>query len=98
MIEIKPPGKKIRETCVALGKPYEIKIIDFSNIIYRNLGNGYDIEVRGLDNREKTFTANLYVWDISKTKCVETISNIESLIELKDFLGTVAIKYLNIAR
>lgn len=91
------PCKKIKDICFQLGEPYSIKLIDFENTIYRDLGNGFDIEVSGLDNHQKSINASIYVW---RTKLfldtVETIHNITSIIELKNTLDYLAIKYLNI--
>lgn len=95
MFETKNPGKKIKETCAALGQPYKIVTIDFENVIYRNLGNGYDFEVSGLDNRKSSFNATLYIWDNREGhKIIETISNIGSLPDLKNHLDSAAAKYL----
>ena len=35
LLEVGNPGKKIRETCKALGKDYTIRVIDLENVIYR---------------------------------------------------------------
>ncbi len=89
------PGKKIREVCLALGSPYEIKTIDLEYVVYRDLGNGYDIEVSGLDNQRHNFEATIYVWEISGTKrTIETIKGISSVDELKHRLDDVVRRYL----
>lgn len=94
----KAPGKKIKDICLQLGEPYTIKVIDRENSIYRDLGNGFDIEVSGLDNQKKSINASIYVWQTKNfIHTVETIHDINSIIELKDTLGYLAIKYLNIS-
>lgn len=93
MIEVKNPGKKIREICKALGKDYTIRVMDFENVIYRDLGNGYDFEISKLDNRRKSFDATLYIWDNRKTITVETISGIRSIEELRSVLDRSVEKY-----
>ncbi len=97
LLESKNPGKKIRDICKALGDEYSIKVIDLENVIYRDLGNGYDFEVSNLDNRKKEFNAILYIWDNRKPHIVETVSDIHSAEELKSVLDKSAEKYLSTA-
>lgn len=97
ILEVHDPGKKIRDVCKALGEKYSIRVIDLENVIYRNLGNGYDFEISNLDNRKKSFDATLYIWDTEKTQIVETISGIHSLEELKCVLDSSAEKYQSLA-
>lgn len=59
---IKKPGKRLKEVCKALGDPYTIRFIDFGYVIYRDLGNGYDIEIGGLNSSRRRFLADVYVW------------------------------------
>ena len=95
MFEKKQPGKKIKEVLSQLGDKYSIQTIDFENCIYLNLGNGYDIEVSGLDNAKKVFHAKIYVWDARKGDGpIEQIPNITSFDMLKDCLIKVEEKYL----
>ena len=97
MFEVRKPTKKLKDICNSLGEPYTIKIIDLENVIYRNLGNGFDFEVSGLNNNKKSFDATIYVWRLDGNRIVETISGIKSLVELKDCLGTTATKYLKLS-
>lgn len=94
MFKVKNPGKKIKEICAALGEPYKIVIMDFENVIYRNLGNDFDFEVSGLDNQKESFNAKIYIWDNRKgSRIIETITNIGSLTDLKNHLDSAAAKY-----
>ena len=92
-LEVRDPGKKIRETCKALGTDYTIRVFDLENVIYRDLGNGYDFEVSNLDNQKKSFEPVLYIWDNRKHHIVETISDIHSVEELKSVLDQSVKKY-----
>lgn len=92
-LEVRDPGKKIRETCKALGTDYTIRVFDLENVIYRDLGNGYDFEVSNLDNQKKSFEPVLYIWDNRKPHIVETISDIHSVEELKSVLDQSVKKY-----
>lgn len=89
----KNPGKKIRDICEALGKDYTIRVFDFENVIYRDLGNGFDFEISKLDNRKKSFDATLYIWDNRNNRVVETISAIRSIDELREILDKSVEKY-----
>lgn len=92
--ETKKPGKKIRETCEKLGSPYTIKPFDLENVIYRDLENGFDIEVSGLDNRKQNFDATIYVWQTNPSNhIVETIRHIESFYDLSTTLDKIVNKY-----
>lgn len=94
IFDIKTPGKKIRETCERLGSPYCIKPFDLENVIYRDLKNGYDIEVSGLDNQKRTFNATIYVWQTEPSNhIVETISNIDSFDVLSNTLDEIINRY-----
>lgn len=97
MFEVNDPGKKIRKICKALGDDYTIRVIDCENVIYRDLGNGYDFEVSGLDNRKTSFSATLYIWDNRKNVIVETISDIRFVEDLKSVLERAVAKYQSIA-
>lgn len=93
MFKVRKPGKKISEILLQLGNKYTIKPITGENCIYLNLGNGYDFEVSGLDNRKQSFNATLYIWDIAADKTVERIRDITSLDMLKDCLTAAERKY-----
>lgn len=94
MFKTKNPGKKIKEILAELGPSYCIKKIDFENCIYRDLQNGYDIEVSGLDNAKKSFKADVYVWKTSNgTEIVEKIMGIDSFEILKFELERLSFKY-----
>ncbi len=92
-LESRKPGKKICDTCKALGENYVIRVIDLENIIYRDLGNGYDFEISNLDNRKRSFDAVLYIWDNKNNRIVETISGITSVENLKSVLDSSVQKY-----
>lgn len=87
------PTAGIKKICSALGPEYSIKVIDKEQCIYRDLGNGFDFEVSGLNNNRQKMDATLYVWDNRKYIIVEIIPNIKSISALTDVLTSMAIKY-----
>ncbi|MDE5860847.1 MAG: hypothetical protein K2H28_01485 [Ruminococcus sp.] len=60
-MEIKAPTEGLKAICKKLGNQYSIRLFDLEQIIYRNFGNGYDVEVSGLNHNNKTFNATIYV-------------------------------------
>ena len=52
--------KKLKEALDYLGEEYSIKIIDGGECMYRNLYNGFDIEVSGTCSRRKMLFVYLY--------------------------------------
>lgn len=97
LLDFKKPGQKIKDICTKLGEPYKVRLFDARNVIYRDLGNGYDFEIGGLDNKESRFYAILYIWhtDDYSSRIVETIDNISSFEELSDTLRQKAEHYLS---
>jgi hypothetical protein len=88
--------RKIEKLCAYLGELYAITKIDRGEVIYRDIGNGFDFEVSGVDSNLKSFT--LYVWHTTKHRqeIVGIYSNIKSWEDLKDVLGYYAFKYKNL--
>ena len=52
-MKIKPATRHIKDLCKFLGDEYEVVINDFEYVIYRNFGNGYEIEVSGANTNSK---------------------------------------------
>ena len=50
----------IGELCGKCGQGYTLKTIDFEQCIYKNLGNGYYMEISLVSNRHKR--ASVYLW------------------------------------
>lgn len=73
-----------------LGEPYILSVIDNAEVVYRRLNNNYEIEIF------KTSFYNLCVWSSPPRRLVCAYKNIESLIELKDLSGYVAVRYQNL--
>lgn len=90
------PGKKIKEICNKLGEPYKVRVFDLRNVIYRDLGNGYDFEIAGLDNQEQNFEADFYIQETgSQPHIVEKIIGISSFEKLTEELDKALEKYLD---
>lgn len=95
IFETKKPGKKIKEICAKLGEGYSVRVIDLENVIYRDLGNGYDFEISGLDNHKQSFQATLFIWQTRPDQhIIEQISDISSFENLVTELDKAVHKYL----
>ena len=52
----------IRELCRQLGDDYCIRVIDLEKCIYRNFGNGFDIEVSGVNSKQRNRRLTIFLW------------------------------------
>lgn len=62
MFEARKPTKHIKELCAALGSQYEIRVIDFEQVIYRDFGNGFNVEISGVNHNSSKRNAWIYMW------------------------------------
>ena len=55
----------IQALCRKLGKEYSVTTIDFERVIYRDFGNGFNVEISGMHTTSKRRKAILYllVWE-----------------------------------
>jgi len=52
----------IRALCKSLGKEYRVTNIDFERVIYRDFGNGFNVEISGVHTTSKHRKATIYLW------------------------------------
>ena len=87
--------KEIEKVRQFLGEPYTITTIDLEEVIYRNLGNGYDFEISGV--RAGHHIYSLYVWKLEPHREIVAIYHkIHGKQELKDLPGHCAFIYQNL--
>lgn len=87
--------RKIDKVLQYLGEPYSITVIDSENVIYRDLGNGFDFEVSGVRAGHENYS--LYVWRTEPYKeIVGVYHGIHGEQQLKDVLGYAAFMYQNL--
>ena len=90
MEKLKEPIKKVVD---ALGEQYTLMRIDEDWCLYRDLGNGYDIEVNLHGTKKLTLNATVYVWQVrDQLKVIETIEGIQSIEDLRRILRGVVNK------
>ena len=90
MEKLKEP---IKEVVDALGKQYTLMHIDGDWCLYRDLGNGYDIEVNLRGTRKISIQATVYVWQVrDQLRVIEMIQGIKDIEDLKGILVGVVNK------
>ncbi len=90
------PTKKLIAIRSRLDYKFGIKKINNEFVIYKNLGNGYDIIVSGLDNYSRKFHAEIAVRLLYPTiRVVETSEDIGSIEQLNLLLIITVEKYIN---
>lgn len=82
-MRMQPVCQHLRELRRQLGDKYEITIIDLEHVIRRDFGNGYDIEISGVNTSSHKRKANLYVWK-DKQHIVEKVFRVS-----QDDIGNV---------
>jgi len=56
------PTTHMRQLCRALGPEYIIRELDLERVIYRDFGNGYNVEISRMNTTSKRKRASLYLW------------------------------------
>ena len=70
----------IEEVATTLGNQYTLTLIDNSWCLYRDLGNGYDVEVNLCKTRKHSLKATVYVWQVrNKRKVIDKIDDISEI-------------------
>lgn len=52
----------INKLCKSLGAEYTVKTIDGEPCVYRDFGNGFNVEISGMYTTNLNRKANLYLW------------------------------------
>ena len=80
----------IEEVATTLGNQYTLALIDNSWCLYRDLGNGYDVEVNLGKTRKHSLKATVYVWQVrDKLKVIDKIDDISEIEDLEYILRCV---------
>ena len=69
----------INELKKALGKDYRIYYIDLEKCLYRDFGNGFDVEISGVSRANRKCPATLYLWfkgEASNPLIVKTVRDV----------------------
>ena len=88
-------AKRMKKALDFLGEPYRVKTIDFEQCLYKDLNNGYDIEVSGVNRQRRGLICTfIQVWDMrGGARTVEKVEGVKTLSELKAVLDLLSEKY-----
>lgn len=70
----------LQELKEALGENYTIRVIDLEECLYRDFGNGFNVEISGCSQANHKRFATLYLWwgdKYSTCRIVKTVRNVE---------------------
>ena len=95
------PNRALIEAVSYLGPDYTTKVIDGELCLYRDLGNGFDIEVSGLRSQAQRgrICAYVCVWDLQGPGALEYVrgddgsGRLRNLMDLKRELDSLVAKY-----
>ena len=68
--------KYISELCEKCGVGYTLKTIDLERCIYKDLGNGYDIEISCANKAKEKAWIYIWHWEDDRYRVVEVISDV----------------------
>ena len=63
--------------CKSLGPDYLILYIDLERCIYRDFGNGFDVEISGTHTTSNRKTATVYLWYVPEKMTVKRVSAVK---------------------
>lgn len=69
------PTAHMKNFCKELGPEYRITSLDLERIIYRDLGNGYDVEISRVNTTSQRKKACIYLWK-NKNHIIKIIENV----------------------
>ena len=80
---MKKVTEQIKQLEAELGYKYTLMLIDEDWCLYRDLGNGYDIEINLKGTRKNTLNVAVHVWQVRDQlkviRSVEGINDVETL-------------------
>lgn len=79
-----PSLKELEE---ALGSGYTVRTIDLENCLYRDFGNGFNVEISGCSDARSKGEATLYLWfgdDMCDCIIVKTVHDVVRCAEKID--------------
>ena len=90
---MRKPSRQMQMIVDALGEKYSLVYIDLKWCIYRDLFNGFDIEIANHRVKGKPIHLTIYVWQVrDQLKVIETIEGINNIEELQKVLRGVVNK------
>ena len=75
IFDIRPIKKHMKVLCDQLGPKYKICVVDFEQVIYRDFGNGFNVEISGANTSSLTKRVTIFLWK-GNASVVKTISDV----------------------
>lgn len=72
---IRKPTPHMKKLCKALGTEYRIRVFDLERVIYRDFGNGYDVEISNVNTTSQRKKAVIYLWK-EKNRIIKIIKDV----------------------
>ncbi|MDO5518392.1 MAG: hypothetical protein Q4F66_12635 [Clostridium sp.] len=95
---MRQPKESIKQIAAALGQQYTLMLIDEEWCLYRDLGNGYDIEINLNGIRKASLNATVKVWQVrDQLKVIQRIEGISDIKTLRRVLRLMINKTNRIA-
>ena len=63
--------------CKSLGPEYKVMYVDGERCIYRDFGNGFDVEISGTYTTSNRKTATIYLWYMPEKMTVKRVSGVK---------------------
>ena len=63
--------------CKSLGPEYKVMYVDGERCIYRDFGNGFDVEISGTYTTSNRKTATIYLWYMPEKMTVKRVSSVK---------------------
>ena len=90
---MRKPSRQIQMIAHELGEKYSLVYIDLNWCIYRDLFNGFDIEIANHRIKGKPINLTVYMWQVrDQLKVIETIEGISCIEDLRRTLRGVVNK------
>lgn len=77
MTNVLPKLKKLQEE---INNQYSIRVIDCEYCLYRDFGNGFNVEISGCNTKRRKTKATIYLWfgeNCGSCVLVKTLHNVE---------------------
>lgn len=77
MTNVLPKLKKLQEE---INNQYSIRVIDFEPCLYRDFGNGFNVEISGCNTKRRKTKATIYLWfgeNCGSCVLVKTLRDVE---------------------
>ena len=87
-IQVKNTAPTIQGLRKQLGPEYRICTIDFERCLYRDFGNGFNVEISGANSRRAGKKVNLYLWYGTETGSCLIVKKVYDVERTAEAIGS----------